>query len=242
MTSRRVFLATAAASCACGGGNEVRLRSRVRAPQGPAPGVGGRGLGIRKTRDAQLYVPASLAETGKPAPLLVYLHGAGGSEQQGIKRLSEFADTLGFLLLSPASEGRTWDAIRDGYGADVRALDAALTKVFEQCGVDAKRVGVCGFSDGASYALGLGLANGELFQSVMAFSPGFIPPPFSPQGKPRVFVSHGTADEILPIDTCSRILVPDLKRRGYQVTYREFDGPHAVPKEISEEALRWFVA
>jgi phospholipase/carboxylesterase len=205
------------------------------------PGAGLRGLGVRKDRDAQLYVPKSVADAGKSAPFLVYLHGAGGSEQQGIKRLSEFADAFGFILMSPASEGRTWDAIRDGYGPDVRGLDDALARAFAVCSVNPKRVGVCGFSDGASYALGLGLANGDLFRSVMAFSPGFIPPPFQPSGSPRVFISHGTQDQILPIDTCSRRMVPELKRGGYRVTYREFDGPHTVPKEVSEEAFKWFL-
>ena len=162
-------------------------------------------------------------------------------EQMGIKRYREFADTFGFILLSPASQGGTWDAIGDGYGPDVRALDAALTKVFTICNVDPARVGVCGFSDGASYALGLGLSNGELFQSVIAWSPGFVPQGIDRQGKPRVFVSHGTNDPILPIDSCSRVLVPDLKKRGYAVTYREFEGVHTVPREVSEEALRWFL-
>ena len=197
-------------------------------------------MGIRKTRDALLYVPKSVTES---MPFLVYLHGATGSEQQGIRRLSEFADALGFILLSPASEGQTWDGIRDGYGPDVQMLDEALARSFALCSVDAKRVGICGFSDGASYGLGVGLANGDLFSSVMAFSPGFIPPPFQPSGKrPRVFISHGTRDEILPIDTCSRRLVPELKQAGYKVNYREFDGPHTVTKEITDEALRWFLS
>jgi phospholipase/carboxylesterase len=197
-------------------------------------------LELRRERDALFYVPKS-ADPGQPVPLMVYLHGATGGEQQGIKRLSGLSDQLGFLLLSPASEGGTWDAIRDGYGNDVRLIDQALARVFARRKVDARRIALSGFSDGASYALGLGLANGDLFGSVLAFSPGFIPPGSIQNGKPRVFVSHGRNDEILPIDTCSRRLVPELKRAGYPVTYREFDGPHAVPHEIAEEAMRWFV-
>jgi phospholipase/carboxylesterase len=247
MTSRRTLLAAVPSAllsgCALAGtGNAIRLRARPGKGSGSAVGHGVRALGLRKNRDAQLYVPKSAAESSQPAPLLVYLHGAGGAEQQGINRLSGFADTLGFVLLSPASEGRTWDGIRDGYGPDVQALDEALARAFGVCNVDAKRVGVCGFSDGASYALGVGLANGDLFQSVMAFSPGFIPPPFQPSAtRPRVFISHGTNDQILPIETCSRRLVPELKGDGYRVTYREFMGPHTVPKEITEEALQWFL-
>jgi phospholipase/carboxylesterase len=35
-------------------------------------------------------------------------------------------------------------------------------------------VALGGFSDGASYALSLDLTNGDLFASLIAFSPGFI--------------------------------------------------------------------
>jgi phospholipase/carboxylesterase len=218
----------------------VRLRARPgKAGGGSEEGV--HPLNLRRERDALFYVPKSAAAE-RPAPLVVYLHGATGGEQQGIKRLSPLADELGFLLLSPASEGGTWDAIRDGYGPDVRFIDQALNRVFALRRVDERRIGVCGFSDGASYALGLGLSNGELFGSVLAFSPGFIPDGSQRNGRPRVFVSHGTNDSILPIASCSRRLVPQLTRAGYQVTYREFNGPHTVPGEIAKDAMRWFLA
>ena len=95
-----------------------------------------------------------------------------------------------------------------------------------------------GFSDGASYALSLGLLNGDLFSHVIAFSPGFVGSA-EPFGNPPVFISHGTADEILPIEQTSLRIVPSLKRRGYRVTYREFAGPHTVPPEIALESLAW---
>ena len=43
-----------------------------------------------------------------------------------------------------------------------------------------------------------------------------------------------------PIDHCSRRIVPQLKQAGYDVRYREFDGPHTMPPEIAREALAWF--
>ncbi len=217
----------------------IRLSSRPGEVASPCE-PGQHALKIRRERDALFYVPKS-ADPAKPAPLLVYLHGATGDEQQGIRRFSGFADQLGFLVLSPASESGTWDAIQDSYGRDVKAIDQALGKAFGMRRADPARIGVCGFSDGASYALGLGISNGELFRSVAAFSPGFVPPGASPTGKPRLFVSHGVNDQILPIDSCSRRLVPEFKRAGYDTTYREFDGPHTVPREIAEEALRWFL-
>ena len=95
-----------------------------------------------------------------------------------------------------------------------------------------------GFSDGASYALSLGLANGDVFDSVVAFSPGFAAPLLR-HGSPRIFVSHGTSDSVLPIRACSRTLVPRLEGEGYAVTYQEFDGGHVVPTAAVDEAVRW---
>jgi predicted esterase len=181
-------------------------------------------------------VPASAPD---PAPLVLYLHGATGNAQQGIRRLNALADEFGFLILSPASEADTWDAVRASYGPDVRTIDQALSRVFARYRVDPRKIAVCGFSDGASYALGLGMSNGDLFLAVMAFSPGFVPSGGEKTGTPRIFISHGTKDQILPIDTCSRRLVPDLKRAGYTVRFEEFDGPHTVPPDIAREAIRW---
>jgi predicted esterase len=59
-------------------------------------------------------------------------------------------------------------------------------------------------------------------------------------GSPRVFVSHGTRDGWLPIERCSRRIVPRLRRAGYDVRYREFEGGHVEPSEIGREAAEWF--
>jgi phospholipase/carboxylesterase len=106
--------------------------------------------------------------------------------------------------------------------------------------VDPLRLAVCGFSDGASYALSLGSANGALFTHAIAFSPGFASTE-EQRGSADIFVSHGTHDEVLPIEGTSRRIVPQLRRRGYVVRYEEFDGPHEVPKAVAREALSWFI-
>jgi phospholipase/carboxylesterase len=238
MPTRRVFLAALLTGCARAE-SAVRLRARPAkvAAGGLRPGV--TPLHLRPERDALIYVPTSVPD---PAPLVLYLHGATGNEQQGIRRLSALADEFGFLLLSPASQEGTWDAIRSGYGPDVRFIDQALSKAFGQRRIEPRKIAICGFSDGASYALGLGLSNGDLFGGVMAFSPGFIPPGADQSGTPRIFISHGTKDQILPLDTCSRRLVPRLQQAGYKVKFQEFDGPHAMPPEIAREAIEWFLS
>ena len=85
---------------------------------------------------------------------------------------------------------------------------------------------MAGFSDGASYALGVGLAFGARFSEIMAFSPGFVAQAGQSAGMPHIFVSHGRDDSVLPIARTSRRLVPALQAAGYSVHYEEFDGGH----------------
>jgi phospholipase/carboxylesterase len=220
---------------------EGRLQARpTGAASGAAP-VGLRELGLGGARAGYLYVPQTY-RVGSPAPLAVLLHGAGEDARDGLALLRAQADAAGLILLAPTSREYTWDLlVGRRYGPDVAAIDRALEHAFSRCAVDPERVAVGGYSDGASYALSLGLANGDLFTHVLAFSPGFLAPP-GRRGRPRIFVSHGTRDAWLPIDRCSRTIVPQLQRAGYEVRYREFEGGHVVPPEIGREAADWFAA
>ncbi len=221
---------------------EAIAEGRITARPGTPRTSGKRGLqplGLAEGRDGLLYVPESYS-ADRPAPLAVMLHGAGGHARGGIAPLQPLADKAGLLLFAPDSRRQTWDVIHGGYGADVAYIDSALSRIFERYAVNPARVAVGGFSDGASYALSIGLTNGALFTHVIAFSPGFMAPA-ERQGKPRIYISHGTRDRVLPIDACSRRLVPRLQREGYDVLYREFDGPHTVPEEIAQEGLSWFL-
>ncbi len=196
-------------------------------------------LGLGEGRDAVLQIPATAAAA--PLPLLLLLHGAGGSGAGILRRLGSAASTAGLAVLAPDSRDATWDAIRGGFDRDVAFVNRALERVFQTVDVDPARVAVGGFSDGATYAVSLGLINGDLFRRVAAFSPGFVID-CAAHGKPRVFISHGTADPILPIERCGRPIAAALKRHNYDVTFKEFEGGHDVPPGIAAEAMSWLAA
>ncbi len=207
--------------------------------QTQAAPLGMQPLELGAKRDGLLYVPAGY-QPEHPTPLVLMLHGAGGNAQHGLAPLLDFADTTGLILLAPDSRGRTWDIILDEYGPDIRFIEQALRRTFTRYAVDPTHIAVGGFSDGASYALSVGVTNGDLFTHVIAFSPGFMAPA-DQQGEPDIFISHGIHDTVLPIDRCSRRIVPQLQRAGYDVRYHEFDGPHTVPSAIAREAVDWFI-
>jgi phospholipase/carboxylesterase len=190
----------------------------------------------RGRRDALVSVPAAAAHG--PVPLVVLLHGAGAGGADVIGVLVGPAEERGLAVVAPDARGSTWDVIGGGFGADVAFIDQALEQVFARVPVDPRRVALAGFSDGASYALSLGIANGDLFTHLIAFSPGFAAPA-AQVGRPRIFVTHGLHDRVLPIARCSRRLVPALRRAGYEIAYEEFDGGHTVPPELVARAAAW---
>jgi phospholipase/carboxylesterase len=165
----------------------------------PPSGRGIIPLGLSHERDGFLYVP-NRSYTA-PVPLVVFLHGSGGDASQAAPLLP-LAEGHGVLILSVDSRGPTWDMIIGELGADAAFMDRALRLTFGHFPIDPAHVALSGFSDGASYALSLGLANGDLFTHVLAFSPGFAAPPRT-LGRPRVFVSHGVRDRVLPCDRAS---------------------------------------
>lgn len=218
-------------------GDDGRLTARPRDGVATSLESGPLGLG-QGGRDGVIQRPSAPSGT---VPLLVFLHGASQNGAGMLRRIGPAADQAGIAVLAPDSRGATWDAIQGGFGDDVTFLNRALEFVFARLAVDPARIAIGGFSDGASYALSLGLANGDLFPRVVACSPGFVVPAPA-HGHARFFISHGTDDQILPIDQTSRLIAPRLRSMGYDVTFRVFAGRHEMPPEVLAEGLKWMTA
>jgi predicted esterase len=231
-------LAAGAVSHACGSLSDRTSTPGSTLTARPGPGsstiaAGTTKLDVGAGREVILHVPPSAAA---PLALVVMLHGAGGRAAEFLTRFASAADAAGIAVVVPDSHASTWDAIHGRFGRDVELLDRVLTRVFADAAVDPARVAIGGFSDGASYALSLGLANGDLFRRILAFSPGFVVGgPWT--GRPACFISHGLADRILPIDRCGRRIARDLQRRGYPVEYEEFAGGHEMPPAMLKRAF-----
>ena len=217
-----------------------RLAARpVAHPADPLP-PGEHVLWTVQGRDTIVVIPSSV-EAGRPAPLMLALHGATQSSEFTLRAMRAAAEASGVIMVAPSSEERTWDAILGlGFAGDCLSIDRALTQVFQHCAVDPTRLAIAGFSDGATYSLSLGVVNGDLFTHVIAYSPGFMIS--GPRhGHPRIFISHGRSDPILPFEGGHR-LATELEHDGYQVEFVPFDGVHQVPPEIAQRATGWFAA
>jgi len=156
------------------------------------------------------------------------LHGAGGTIQSW-DRILRHLPRVGYAVLAPQSKGKTW------LRADPRGLEElihlALRGPFRlHC--------LAGFSDGATTALSLGLANGDQVPRILACSPGGLRLS-APVGKPRVMITHGSLDTRLPARRCGRAVQARLRQLGYPTTYREFLGGHTISPAVLPSILRW---
>ena len=246
--------ALAAALAGCGGGApapEGGSAGETAAPARPEPGPwrldarpgGGGGrcapgehpLG-GGTGGALMRVMPGGGPRGKA--LLLSLHGAGGAPRGGLWIFRAAEERRGLVVVAPGADGNSWDL--SGSWSDVGRIDRALARAFARCRVDPRRVAIGGFSDGASYALSLGLANGDLFRSIAALSPGGIVD--APRaGEPRIFLAHGRGDEVLPIERTSEPIARSLRDDGYLVSFRRFPDGHRVPAAVSSAAVAWLL-
>lgn len=219
----------------------------------PSASVVSTGLpaGISKLdHESIVYVPANLPPG--PRPLLVLLHGMRGVPGDMVQVLKDQSDRRGIILLGLKSRDITWDSVplklrqRDARGplgrlefhsaADVRRMEEVLAQLFARVAVDPARVALWGFSDGASVALSMGIANPDLFPALIAMSPGFLADPLIRPGRQRVFIAHGERDPILSPRN-SRGMADYLKGLGLDVRYRSFRGGHRMDRKAADEAL-----
>lgn len=194
------------------------------------------GLGEGGLRDGSIYVPKSYRHE-TPMPVLVMLHGYSGWGDE-MKSTFALAEEFGVIIVAPDSREVTWGRSAPGFDQDVRFIGAAFRKVVGMFNLDPERVGLGGRSDGAGYALSMGLAYGDTFNHVIAIAGGAMSP-VRRKGKPKVFIAHGLDDLQMPIDRTGRLFQQQLKDEGYDVTYREYEGGHATPVEVVREVFAW---
>lgn len=173
-----------------------------------------------------------------------------------IERFEAEADSRGIVLLAPTSKGPTWDVIRVAMepaspgsalaerlghrysgSRDSKRVEAAIANLARIVPTDPSRTVLAGFSDGATFALAMGMARSHTFSAVIAWSPGIPIETSQPARGRRVFVSHGRRDPILSFDVDCGEIVPLLEKEGAIVSFLAFDGVHELPEAAKDAFL-----
>ena len=178
-------------------------------------------------------------------PLITVLHGAGRQDELLVKACRDEPEGRQALFLIPRSVEPTWDLIAGGGRHDLDFLEYAFDLIYRRYPVDHFRQALLGYSDGASYALSVGLSNPRLFRAVMCWAAGFATldstfvTPDDP--RPEVLLEYGTHDPVFSFEQIAVPMRTALQAAGYRVEFRADErGRHWPSGDFQREALDWF--
>jgi phospholipase/carboxylesterase len=192
-----------------------------------------------------LYVPETW--NGRAAmPLVVALHGGSGHGRDFLWVWLREARARGLLLMAPTSQDRTW-SIMGGPDRDADPIREAVAGVAARYPVDRDRILLTGMSDGATYALVVGLREDMPFTH-LAPACGVLHPVLLADGrigrlKDRpVYLVHGALDWMFPVGT-AQMMRQVLEVTGARLVYREIeDLSHTYPRDENPRILDWLMS
>lgn len=141
---------------------------------------------------------------GKPAFLVVLLHGEGGCGQTMIDLALNWAPAMPkaeFLAAEAPLAGRQWRDRNDGLTPTAAALDLFIDEQLAQRRLPDSHLALVGFSQGANLALYVGLRRCESIAAIVALSAAAYDAKTLPaelRTHPAILLAHGEADCVAP--------------------------------------------
>ena len=199
-------------------------------------------------RSALLYEPAGLPDA--PVPLVVVLHGLGGSgaSAAGSTGFSAVADAEGILVAYPSGIDERWHdgslPILSGEPDDVAYLRALLDHIDARHPIDRTRVLVTGFSNGAGMSVRVACDAPELVAAVAPVGGGTVGATLdecAPTEPVPVMHVGGTDDSVIPYEAgeggLGDLRVPSIGADALAAFWAEADACAAEPDAPTELAV-----
>ena len=189
--------------------------------------------------------------------MIILLHGFG-SNMSDLAGLAEVIDSRSYVYICPNAPlemrfgprdvGYAWAdrydrSTSEQWQAAGSQLNTLIDEVMAQYKVQPGRVLLGGFSQGGMMTYMCGLTRPELFSGIFALS-ARVPDPEGLRGRlpenrsQKVFVSHGVADSMIPIDE-GRFSKDFLEAEGYEVAYHEYRMGHQINSDVVADLRAW---
>lgn len=192
------------------------------------------------------------------APAVVVLHGRGANEQDLLPIAKSLPDELHVLSLRAPDRlqgGYTWYELdlsggglhqsqpdANDFERSRRLVSETIDAAVDAYEIDADRIGLFGFSQGAITSLSLVLDEPDRYSWIVALH-GYLPESHSdlaPDGvadKP-VFIVAGGADEIIPAAR-TEAAADRFEALGAAVEYSVYDGGHGIGPAEHEAVIEF---
>lgn len=205
------------------------------------------------------YLIRQPSKQNEKPPLLIMLHGYGSNEQDLFSFAGELPEE--FMIISaraPLSLGfgsYAWYSINfeadsenfsnlEEARAALQRIDLFLEELIDKYNPDPNKIYLMGFSQGTILSIAYALNHPGRVQHVLALS-GYVNEklivgPLEPGtfGKLDFFVSHGSVDQVIPVEWARN--TPDfLKKLDIDFTYKEYPVGHGVAPQNFFDMLSW---
>jgi polyhydroxybutyrate depolymerase len=200
-----------------------------------------------QVREYRLYVPASVRESGKRAPLLFAFHGFridNMDRMAAYTQLEATAEKHGFIIVFPNGRETRWRLRFEG-NEDIAFFDALFKHLKATLPVDDRRIYLTGMSNGAYFINLLASQRSTVIAAIAPHSGGLgllARRGIHAERKYPVLIIHGADDDLVP-PSQGRQCRDAYQNEGHEVTYREIAGLRHLwgnPAEINETMWRFF--
>lgn len=198
-------------------------------------------------------------DSKKTYGLLLLLHGRGDTAEHFLESVEDWrgedfilaaVETPYVLALPGGRNGRCWapwesgkDNTKAAYQLSATTVERALKFLKENYPVDAKKVYLLGFSEGAFMAAHCGLRYADQISGTIVISGGHDPSlvaeeDFAKAKGIRILVAHGTSDAVVPYGTGKKF-VEALVSHGVKHEFFPFEGGHSIPQVVRDGVYGW---
>ena len=195
------------------------------------------------------------------APAAVLIHGRGANERDLLPIGAQLPEALHVLAVRAPEpmgpDGYTWYGLDlsggglhasqpdpEGFRRSLDLLDAFVEWAVDEYDLDADRIGLLGFSQGAIMALSALLERPYAYRWVVALN-GYLAESHEDRreaadGTP-VFVGCGSMDRVIPPERAERA-VERLTEAGAEVRFEEYQVGHGTTPEEVTDVVGWLEA
>ncbi|MFJ7726351.1 alpha/beta hydrolase [Neobacillus sp. NPDC097160] len=200
----------------------------------------------------ELRTPAQL-DPEKSYPALFIMHGIGSNEQNMLQMVEGLEDEFfifsirGHLSQPPGYAYFTIQGYgkphREVFDEGINRLTSFIDYALDEYPLDASRLFLLGFSQGAILSMTLGLTLGNRIKGIVALSgyiPAFVKEEYSikPVDDLSIFISHGEMDQVLPFEwgTANNEY---FRKLGADVTFKTYQEGHTVSLKNHQDFINW---